>query len=180
MRGFDTWVLLPAPLLWAATLLSLSKGVFLSSVIVSFYRALGAALAIAIMEALAAIAQEPISRVPFVTSIVLVLALPNSAPAQPRALIGGHMLSCLVGWLCVMAFGPSETVSAVAVGLASLAMIGAGVLHPPAGLDAFLIAAHGLPADWIVNPVLIGTVLLVVYGRLWSIGERNLLCPRLD
>ena len=152
----------------------------LSLVVISLYRALGAALAIAIMEALAAIAQEPISRIPFVTSIVLVLALPNSPAAQPRALIGGHMLSCLAGWLCLTALGPRETASAVAVGLASLAMIGAGMLHPPAGLDAFLIATQGLPVRWIFNPVLVGTVLLAVYARLWAEGERNLLCPLLD
>jgi CBS-domain-containing membrane protein len=151
-----------------------------SPVIVPLYRAIGAALAIAIMEALAAIAQEPISRIPFVTSIVLILALPNSPAAQPRALIGGHMLSCFAGWLCLTALGPSETASAVAVGLASLAMICAGMLHPPAGLDAFLIATQGLPVRWIVNPVLLGTVLLAVYARLWAEGERNLIRLLLD
>jgi CBS-domain-containing membrane protein len=152
----------------------------LSSVIIPLYRALGASLAIALMEALADIAQEPISRVPFVTSIVLVMALPDSAPAQPRALIGGHMLSCLAGWLCLTALGPGDMASAVAVGLASLAMISMGTLHPPAGLDAFLIATQGPSLRWIINPVLIGTVLLAVYARLWAVGEYKLLRPRLD
>jgi CBS-domain-containing membrane protein len=152
----------------------------LSPVIVPLYRALGAGLAIAAMEALAAVAQEPVARVPFVTSIVLVLALPDSPAAQPRALIGGHILSCLVGWICLTALGQGETASAIAVGLATVAMIGTGMLHPPAGLDAFLIAAHGLPTRWIFSPVLIGTVMLAVYARLWAQGERHLLRPLMD
>src|SRR6478672_11865159 len=57
------------------------------------YRAAGAGLAIALMEALAQFAGEPVLRVPFVTSIVLTLALPESEPAQPYALIAGHLLS---------------------------------------------------------------------------------------
>ena len=156
------------------------EGASLRLVIIALYRALGAALAIAIMEALAPIAQEPISRIPFVTSIVLVLALPESPAARPRALIGGHMLSCLAGWLCLVTLGPRETVSAVAVGLASLAMISAGMLHPPAGLDAFLIATQGLPVRWIFSPVLVGTLLLAAYARLWAEGECNLVRPLLN
>jgi CBS-domain-containing membrane protein len=151
------------------------KGSGLGRLLIPVYRALGAGLAIGIMEMLAGMAQEPVSRVPFVTSIVLVMALPDSLPAQPRALIGGHMISCLAGWLCAMAFGPSDPASAVAVGLATLGMMMAGMLHPPAGLDAFLIVTQNLSPRWIVSPVLIGTVLLAVYSRLWAEGERRVI-----
>jgi CBS-domain-containing membrane protein len=147
----------------------------LERAIIPGYRALGAGLAIGIMEMLAGMAQEPVSRVPFVTSIVLVMALPDSPAAQPRALIGGHIASCLAGWLCLSLLGPGETASAFGVGLAALAMIAGGVLHPPAGLDAFLIASQNLPARWIVSPVLVGTVLLAAYARLWEEGERRVI-----
>ena len=143
--------------------------------IIPAYRAFGAALAIGIMEALAVIADEPVARVPFITSIVLVMAMPGAPAAQPRALIGGHLVSCLAGWLCLALLGPGETTSAFAVGLATLAMIVCGVLHPPAGLDAFLIASQGLPARWIVNPVLIGTGILAAYAWLWAEGERRVI-----
>jgi CBS-domain-containing membrane protein len=151
------------------------KGSGLGRLLIPVYRAAGAGLAIGIMEMLAGMAQEPVSRVPFVTSIVLVMALPDSLPAQPRALIGGHMLSCAAGWLCAMALGPGDVASAAAVGLATLGMMVAGVLHPPAGLDAFLIATQNLPPRWMVSPVLIGTVLLAVYSRLWAEGERRVI-----
>jgi CBS-domain-containing membrane protein len=36
-------------------------------------------------------------RWPFATSIVLVLGTPDAGPAQPRALVGGHLVSTRVG-----------------------------------------------------------------------------------
>jgi hypothetical protein len=47
------------------------------------YRALGMALAVSIIEFLAPYAQQPLWRVPFVTSIVLVTALPRSEASRP-------------------------------------------------------------------------------------------------
>ena len=62
--------------------------------------------------------------------------------------------------------GPGEVSSAVAVGLATLLMLGCRAMHPPAGIDAFLVAGLGLPTNWIVNPVVIGAVLLAGYSRV--------------
>ncbi len=114
------------------------------------YRALGASIAIAIMEVLAQLAGEPLSRVPFVTSIVLVMAMPGSGPAHPRAIIGGHLLSSACGLLCLWVAGPGETSSAVAVGFATFAMIALRAIHPPAGIGAFLVPAYRLPARWLL------------------------------
>jgi hypothetical protein len=46
-------------------------------------------------------------------------------------------------------------------------------MHPPAGIDVFLVAGLGLPANWIVNPVVIGAVLLAGYSRVWVLGEHH-------
>ena len=144
----------------------------LQQLAVHLYRATGAGIAIALMELLARVADEPLSRVPFVTSIVLVMALPYSPPARPYAIIGGHMFSCAAGLLAVWTLGPGETAVAVALGLALLFMLTFDALHPPAGIDAFLIAALGLPFVWVLSPVLVGTVFLVGYTKVWSAGER--------
>jgi len=144
----------------------------LQQLAVHLYRATGAGIAIALMELLARVADEPLSRVPFVTSIVLVMALPYSPPARPYAVIGGHMLSCAAGLLAVWTLGPGEAAVAVALGLALLFMLTFGALHPPAGIDAFLIAAFGLPLVWVLSPVLVGAVFLVGYTKVWSAGER--------
>lgn len=142
---------------------------------IALYRAFGAGLAITLMETLARLADEPLARVPFVTSIVLVTALPDSEPAKARAIIGGHALSSIAGWLSHLLLGPSDMASSVAVALAALAMIATRTLHPPAGIDAFLVPSQNLPLDWIVSPVLIGALLLAGFAKLWVAGERHLL-----
>lgn len=143
------------------------------------YRAVGAGLAIGVMELLAGSIGEPITRVPFVTSIVLVMALPTSEGAQPRAIIGGHMVSGLCGLLCSMLLGFGDLPPAIAVGLATLAMIGLRVVHPPAGVNAFLVPLYQLPAVWLLKPVLAGAILLAAYSAVWHRGEVWLMSSRL-
>ena len=62
------------------------------------YRGVGTAIAIGIMEWLSAYASEPLWRVPFVTSIVLVMTLPDTEAAQPYAVIVGHGCACVAGF----------------------------------------------------------------------------------
>jgi CBS-domain-containing membrane protein len=142
---------------------------------IALYRALGAGLAITLMELLAQLAQEPLARVPFVTSIVLVTALPDSEAAKTRSIIGGHALSSIAGWLSNLLLGHSEMAGSVAVTLAALAMIATRMLHPPAGIDAFLIPSQKLPPLWIASPVLIGALLLAGFAKLWAAGEKPVL-----
>jgi CBS-domain-containing membrane protein len=138
------------------------------------YRALGTALAIAAMELLAPYAQQPLWRIPFVTSIVLVTALPRSEAARPYAILAGHMSSCLCGLVALAILGPGNSASALGVGLASFAMLLLRAPHPPAGIDAFLIGGNGLAAGWVLSPVLIGCLLLVAFSQSWLLGERTL------
>jgi CBS-domain-containing membrane protein len=136
------------------------------------YRAIGTAVAMATMELLAGYVGEPLWRVPFVTSIVLVTALPHSEASRPYAVIAGHMWSCIAGLVAVFVFGRGNQSSAVGVGLAALGMLTIRAPHPPAGIDAFLIAANNLRWRWAVSPVMIGCVLLVVFSQGWLLGER--------
>ena len=136
------------------------------------YRSLGAAIAIAIMEWLAGMIDEPTSHIPFVTSIILVMALPDAAPSRPKAIIGGHLISAAAGWLVVAFYHPGEASAAMAVGLATIGMLVSNTLHPPAGINAFLVASIGLSWRWIASPVLAGAILLAAYSMLWSKGEK--------
>jgi CBS-domain-containing membrane protein len=139
------------------------------------FRAFGASVAIAVMELLAALAGEPLARVPFVTSIVLVMALPSSEAAGPRAIVGGHLLSAISGFACLWLLGPGEAASAAGVGLATFGMIAFRAIHPPAGIGAFLVPLYQLPASWLLSPVLAGALLLTVYAKLWRKAERWLI-----
>jgi CBS-domain-containing membrane protein len=84
------------------------------------------------------------------------------------------MASFIAGLAAVILLGPSNISSAIGVGIASFAMLAFRAAHPPAGIDAFLIAGNGLSAPWLLNPVLIGYLLLVSFPHVGSMGERAL------
>ena len=67
------------------------------SVVAGAVAGLGGAIAIGVMEFFSFAAHYPLAVIPFATSIVLVIGSPDVEPAQPRALIGGHLISALVG-----------------------------------------------------------------------------------
>src|SRR3954464_12700746 len=105
---------------------------------------LGAAIAIGAMEWLSITAHYPLAVIPFATSIVLVPGPPGAEPAQPRALIGGHIVSTLVGLALLKVTGPGVWAAAVGVGLAVLAMYLTATFHPPAGVQSLLVISHNL------------------------------------
>lgn len=146
----------------------------MQQIAVHFYRATGAGIAIALMEVLARAAEEPLSRVPFVTSIMLVMAMPESEPARSYNVVGGHMLACVGGLLALWTLGSGDVACAVALAIALFLMLILRALHPPAGINAFLIAAYGLPLSWAISPVLVGALFLVGYKRIWWILEQRL------
>jgi CBS-domain-containing membrane protein len=127
----------------------------------------GCAVAIYIMESSSALAAYPMAAIPFATSIVLVISQPDVAPAQPRALIGGHLLSALVGLLVLAVTGPGPVAAAVAVGLAVLAMVLTDTLHPPAGINPLLVVAGNLPWSFLATPVLAGVLMLTAFALVW-------------
>src|SRR5438128_1890794 len=83
---------------------------------------LGAAIAIGGMEWFSLTAHYPLAVIPFATSIVLVIGSPEAEPAQPRALVGGHIVSAVVGIAVLKVTGPGAWAAAAGVGLAVLAM----------------------------------------------------------
>lgn len=127
----------------------------------------GCALAIYIMESSSALSAYPMAAIPFATSIVLVIGQPNAVPAQPRALVGGHLISALVGLLVLALTGPGSGAAAIAVGLAVLAMVLTNTLHPPAGINPLLVVSGSLPWSFLVAPVLIGALMLAAFAFAW-------------
>jgi CBS-domain-containing membrane protein len=129
--------------------------------------ALGGAVAIALMEVIANDAAFPLMIVPFATSIVLVMGSPGAEPAQPRALVGGHVISTLVGLVVVKAIGPGPWIAALAVGLAIAAMHLTRTFHPPAGIDPLIVVTNNLPWTFLAAPVAIGACLLAAFAFTW-------------
>lgn len=114
---------------------------------------------------------------PFGASCVLVFALPQSPLAQPRNVIGGHVVSTCVGLAVAALLGPTPVAFALGVGLAITAMSLTRTLHPPAGADPIVVIAAGASWPFLFTPVLAGAVLIVVlafvYRRLTLFSRRR-------
>lgn len=126
--------------------------------------AIGGGLGIVLMVALAAASGSALEAVPFTTSIVLVMSAPDSAQAQPRNILGGHLLSALSGLLVASLLGHSPWLAGLAVALAIAAMQITRTLHPPAGINALLIVVMNLPWTFVVFPVAIGAAILILFA----------------
>ena len=126
-------------------------------------RAIGAGSGMAIMMALSAYAGLQLEGVPFTTSIVLVMAVPEAEFARPRNVIFGHILcaACGVG-AEYLPDGPWQV--PIAVGGSVLLMLATHTLHPPTGINALLPVTHDFGWGFVLYPVAIGAVLLVAYA----------------
>jgi CBS-domain-containing membrane protein len=140
--------------------------------------AAGAALAIGAMEWASRVSGTPLGAIPFATSIVLVMGSPEAEPAQPRALIGGHVVSTLVGIAVLKLAGPHAWAAAAAVGLAILAMYLTDTFHPPAGIDPLLVVSQNLAWTFLFAPVLVGAVLLAAFAYVWHSALSRRSWPR--
>jgi len=128
---------------------------------------LGAAIAIGVMEWFSLASRFPLAVIPFATSIVLVIGSPDAEPAQPRALIGGHLISTLVGLVVLKLTGPNAWAAAAGVGLAVLAMYLTGTFHPPAGINPLLVISNNLPWTFLFAPVFLGALMLTAFALAW-------------
>jgi CBS domain-containing membrane protein len=106
---------------------------------------------------------------PIGASAVLVFCVPASPFAQPWAVLGGNVLSTLIGIGFASAFGSSPAVAALAVGCAIAAMFWLRCLHPPGGACALLVTLAGVhdPA-FALHPVLLNSLLLVSAGIAYN------------
>lgn len=140
--------------------------------------AIGGALGIALMIALAGVADLPLMLAPFTTSIVLVMSAPASAYARARNVVGGHVLSALAGLAVVYALGDTPWFAAFAVGLAIALMQATETMHPPAGINALIIVVAHPAWTFLFVPVLAGAICLVAFAQSYNRLTAALARPR--
>jgi CBS-domain-containing membrane protein len=103
----------------------------------------------------------------FGASAVLLFGAPRSPLAQPRNVIGGHMISALVGVSMRLTLpDPAWACAALTVATAIALMHATGTLHPPGGATALIAAAGGgkiaaLGYLFVLIPAGIGAAVLV-------------------
>lgn len=115
----------------------------------------------------------------FGASSVLVYGVIQSPLAQPRNLIGGHLVSAIVG-VTVQLFVPDILwlAAPLAVSLSIVLMQITKTLHPPGGATA-LIAVTGseqiksLGYWYVLSPVLSGALILLVVALLFNNITKN-------
>ncbi|ANY70146.1 hypothetical protein BBD42_29325 [Paenibacillus sp. BIHB 4019] len=98
---------------------------------------------------------------PFGATCVLVFGIWDSPLSQPRSVIGGHLISTGIGLLLYHLFGQGSLVMAAGVGLAIGLMMVTKTTHPPAGADPLVVIMAGSTWSFLINPVLLGTIVIV-------------------
>ncbi len=108
----------------------------------------------------------------FGASAVLIYGAIKSPLAQPRNLIGGHIISAIIGVTCYKVF-PSQMwlASSLAVATAIAIMHATKTLHPPGGATSLIAVIgsnkiHSLGYLYAIIPVGLGAVIMLAVALL--------------
>ncbi|HEY9734674.1 MAG TPA: HPP family protein [Trichocoleus sp.] len=105
----------------------------------------------------------PLIAAPFGATAVLLFGVPDSPFAQPRNVIGGNVMGAIVAVALVSLFGTEPWVMGLAVATTIKVMQLTHTVHPPGGAVALVGVMSGATPEFVVAPVLIGSVLLVLF-----------------
>jgi CBS-domain-containing membrane protein len=104
----------------------------------------------------------------FGASAVLIYGAIRSPLAQPRNLLGGHILSAVVGVTAFQWLGSQPWLAAaIAVSAAIAGMHLTKTLHPPGGATALIAviggdSVHNLGYLYVIMPVALGAVIMLI------------------
>jgi CBS-domain-containing membrane protein len=129
----------------------------------------GTLLAIGVTGWLSHVSGTPWLMASFGASCVLAFGVPDSPLAQPRSIIGGHLISTAVGLLILHTLGSDWWAGAIAVGLALAVMQQTRTLHAPAGANPLVVISAGASFSFLLTPVLIGS--LVIVATAWVVNN---------
>ncbi|MDP3790206.1 MAG: HPP family protein [Candidatus Omnitrophota bacterium] len=108
----------------------------------------------------------------FGASAVLIYGAPSAEFSQPRNLIGGHVLSAIVG-VTVFVLAGNDPIMAgpMAVSVAIVVMHLTRTLHPPGGATALIAIIggekiHALGYRYVFFPVLVGALIMLIVALL--------------
>lgn len=101
----------------------------------------------------------------FGSTMVLLYGYPESPFAQPKNIFFGHLLTALVGVIClyILPF-PNYILIPIAVGLGVGFMILLNVTHPPAGGNPVIVVMGGVSLEYLLSPIITGSIIILVFG----------------
>ena len=101
----------------------------------------------------------------FGSTMVLLYGHPESPFAQPKNIFFGHLLTSLVGiFFLYLVPLPLYIIIPLAVGFGVSLMILFKVTHPPAGGNPIIVIIGSVSLDYIINPIIIGTGIILMFG----------------
>ena len=134
-------------------------------ILISF---VGAFLAINILAVVCINNDQSLLIAPFGASTVLVFGAEESPLAQPRNLIMGNLLGAISAVFSFGFFGNNSFSCGIAVAIAIAFGQLFRCLHPPAGAVALLGVISNANLNFIFSPVLIGSLILVMWGIIFN------------
>ena len=101
----------------------------------------------------------------FGSSMVLLFGYPESPFAQPKNIFFGHLLTSIVGIIFLYLIPlPIYLLIPLAVGFGVTLMILLNVAHPPAGGNPIIVIMGSVSLDYLVNPIIIGSLIILAFG----------------
>ncbi|SVA82171.1 uncharacterized protein METZ01_LOCUS135025 [marine metagenome] len=101
----------------------------------------------------------------FGSSMVLLYGYPENTFAQPKNILFGHVLTTICG-MFFLYFVPLPIYITIplAVGVGVGLMIILSVTHPPAGGNPIIVIMGSVSFDYLINPIISGTIIILVFG----------------
>ena len=102
----------------------------------------------------------------FGATVFIVFVLYDLETAQPKNIFFGHLISILVGILFNETIGLSYYSLGLSVGVAVILMVYFKVMHPPAASNPLVALFMDLSFDFILFPVILGSLLIIFLSIL--------------
>ena len=102
----------------------------------------------------------------FGATVFLVFVLYDLETAQPKNIFFGHLISILVGIIFNETVGLSFYSLGLSVGIAVVLMVYFKVMHPPAASNPLVALTMDLSFDFILFPVVTGTIIIILMSVL--------------
>jgi len=106
-------------------------------------------------------------------SCVLVFGAWNAPFSQPLNVIAGHIISGVIALTMYTIFGGTALSISLAVGLTIFTMMLTRTVHPPAGGNPIVIMLAGYGWNYLLTPILVGAIIVVIYGVLINNLRQN-------
>ena len=101
----------------------------------------------------------------FGSTMVLLYGYPENPFAQPKNIFFGHLLTSIIGVIFLYFFPlPIYILIPLAVGVGVGLMILLNVTHPPAGGNPIIVIMGSVSLDYLINPIIIGSLIILVFG----------------